>query len=97
VARRVTGTLTINGKECQGLHLDTLSDYPYLVSPLAAKVYGSEQGWKAALSAEKPPCKVACGNNGTVKILGSLMVQVEGDKGKAFAHRFWNCWYRLDE
>ena len=89
VANRVTGTLTLNGKECRGLHLDTLSDYSYLIAPLATKLYGTEEAWKKTLSQELPPSKVACGNNGELNMLGSLVVQVMGDNGEKFNHRFY--------
>jgi len=60
-----------------------------LIEPLATKIYGSTAAWKTALSPELPPSKVACGNNAELQIIGSLLLQVEGDHGDPFLHRFF--------
>ena len=88
-ALRVTGTLTLQGKQCKGLHMDTLSDYSYMVAPFATRVFGSEEQWRAALKQAQPPAKVACGNNGQLVTMGALDVEVKGDYGPPFIHRFY--------
>ena len=88
-SQRVTGSLTLNGKDCQGLHMDTLSDYSYVIAPFATRLFGSENEWKKKISKEMPPHQVACGNHGMLEILGSLDMEVMGDYGQPFKHRFY--------
>ncbi len=39
--------------------------------------------------AEQPPTEVACGNHGTLRILGAVELQVRGDWGPALKHKFY--------
>ena len=87
-ALRVTATLKLNGISCKGLHLDTLSDYSYVISPFLTKLYGSE-GWKEDLREEQPMHRVACGNHGALSILGAIDVEVQGDYGPPLKHTFY--------
>lgn len=87
-ALRVTAPLTLNGRMCKGLHLDTLSDYSYLIGPFLTKIFGSEK-WNGEMLAEQPPTEVACGNHGTLRILGAVELQVRGDWGPALKHKFY--------
>ena len=83
---RVTATLALNGQRYKGLHVDSLSDFSYIIAPLANRLFGGDS-WKQVLLQETP--KVACGNHTAMSILGALDLRVQGDSDEVFTHRFY--------